>query len=172
MRRVLVANRGRKAGTFDVTTTRKDVKYVLKVLENGRGPEVEASFRLANDGTPGLRRGARQVGRERSDVLRVDGRRPDRSMARARGTPQCGIPAADVLRMATLGSARAMKQDKVFGTVAPGKRADLVVVGGDPLADITAVRKVVSTMRAGVIYEAQPLLAALSVKPWSALVPR
>ncbi|HEY6039940.1 MAG TPA: hypothetical protein VIV58_36915 [Kofleriaceae bacterium] len=46
-----------------------------------------------------------------------------------------------------------------------GKRAYLVVVAGDPLADIAAVRKVVSTMRAGVIYEAAPLLAALSVKP-------
>jgi imidazolonepropionase-like amidohydrolase len=67
--------------------------------------------------------------------------------------------------MATLDSARAMKQDKVFGTIAAGKRADLVVIDGDPLADITAVRKVVSTMRAGVLYEAQPLLAALSVKP-------
>jgi hypothetical protein len=78
---------------------------------------------------------------------------------------QCGIPAADVLRMATLDSARAMKQDKVFGTVAAGKRADLVVIDGDPLADITAVRKVVSTMRGGVLYEAPPLLAALSVKP-------
>jgi len=78
---------------------------------------------------------------------------------------QCGIPAADVLRMATLGSAKAMKQDSVFGKIAPGQRADLVVVDGDPLADITAIRKVVSTMRAGVIYEAAPLLAALSVKP-------
>jgi len=77
---------------------------------------------------------------------------------------QSGIPVADVLRMATLDSARAMKQDKLFGTVAAGKRADLVVVDGDPLADITALRKVVSTMRAGVLYEAQPLLAALSVK--------
>ena len=78
---------------------------------------------------------------------------------------QCGIPAADVLRMATVDSARAMKQDKVFGTIAAGKRADLVVVDGDPLADITALRKVVSTMRGGVLYEAAALLAALSVKP-------
>jgi len=78
---------------------------------------------------------------------------------------QSGIPAADVLRMATLGSAKAMKQDTVFGKIGPGQRADLVVVDGDPLADITAIRKVVSTMRAGVIYEAAPLLAALSVKP-------
>jgi len=78
---------------------------------------------------------------------------------------QCGIPAAEVLRMATLDSARAMKQDKLFGSVTAGKRADLVVIDGDPVADIAAVRKVVSTMRAGVIYEAAPLLAALSVKP-------
>jgi imidazolonepropionase-like amidohydrolase len=74
---------------------------------------------------------------------------------------QAGIPVADVLRIATVDAAKAMRQD--FGTIAPGKRADLVVIDGDPLADITQLRKVVSTMRSGVIYAAKPLLDAQSV---------
>ncbi len=76
-----------------------------------------------------------------------------------------GIPTKGVLKLATIDSARAMKQDKVFGSIAVGKRADLVVVDGDPLADIAQLRKVVSTMRGGVIYDAKPLLDAESVLP-------
>ncbi len=76
-----------------------------------------------------------------------------------------GIPAASVLQLATIGSARAMRMDKVFGTVAVGKRADLVVLAGDPLADISSVRAVVSTMRSGVVFPPAALFAAVSVKP-------
>ena len=46
-----------------------------------------------------------------------------------------------------------------------GKRADLVIVDGDPLADITAIRAVVSTMRAGVVYPSAPLYEAIGVLP-------
>jgi imidazolonepropionase-like amidohydrolase len=76
-----------------------------------------------------------------------------------------GIPIADVLRAATVGSARAMRQDKIFGTIAAGKRADLMVVDGDPLVDISQVRKIVSSMRSGVVYDSAVLFAAASVTP-------
>jgi imidazolonepropionase-like amidohydrolase len=76
-----------------------------------------------------------------------------------------GIPTDAVMRMATIDAARAMRMDRELGTIAAGKRADLVVLDGDPLADITAVRKVVSTMRGGVVFAPELLLAAVSVKP-------
>ncbi len=41
--------------------------------------------------------------------------------------------------------------DKI-GTIAPGFEADLVAVDGDPLKDITAVRRVVFVMKAGKIF--------------------
>ena len=42
-------------------------------------------------------------------------------------------------------------QDKI-GAIAEGMEADIVAVAGNPLEDITAVRKVVFVMRAGHVY--------------------
>jgi len=52
-----------------------------------------------------------------------------------------GIPAADVLRMATLGSAEALGIGDDYGSLEPGKRADFLLLGGDPLADITNTQR-------------------------------
>jgi len=76
-----------------------------------------------------------------------------------------GIPTRDVLRIATLDAARGLRLDKKVGSIAVGKRADLVVVDGDPLADITQLRRTVFTMRAGVLYKSDALYAAVGVKP-------
>lgn len=78
---------------------------------------------------------------------------------------RAGIPTKDVLRMATLDAARGMRMEKKVGSIAVGKRADLVVVDGDPLADIAQIRKTVFTMRAGVLYKTDALYAAVGVKP-------
>jgi imidazolonepropionase-like amidohydrolase len=43
-------------------------------------------------------------------------------------------------------------QDKI-GAIAEGMEADIVAVAGNPLEDITAVRKVVFVMRAGHVYK-------------------
>ncbi|MFT3698411.1 MAG: amidohydrolase family protein [Kofleriaceae bacterium] len=76
-----------------------------------------------------------------------------------------GLTPTQVLQATTIVSARAMKQDKVMGSITVGKRADLVVVDGDPSTDIKQIRKVVSTMRSGVIYDAATLYKAKSVQP-------
>jgi imidazolonepropionase-like amidohydrolase len=78
---------------------------------------------------------------------------------------RAGIPNATVLQLATLGAARAMRTDGKVGTIAPGRRADLAVIDGDPLADIRAIRGVVSTMRAGVVYPSAPLYETVGVRP-------
>ena len=41
----------------------------------------------------------------------------------------------------------------VVGTIAPGMDADLVGVVGDPLADITALRRTVFVMKGGTVYK-------------------
>jgi imidazolonepropionase-like amidohydrolase len=49
---------------------------------------------------------------------------------------ECGIPPLEILSMATLGNAQMLGIDKVCGSVETGKRANLVVLGSDPLEDI------------------------------------
>jgi imidazolonepropionase-like amidohydrolase len=46
-----------------------------------------------------------------------------------------GLPASDALAAATSGGAHALGLDEHIGTIETGKLADLVVVGGDPLAE-------------------------------------
>jgi imidazolonepropionase-like amidohydrolase len=53
---------------------------------------------------------------------------------------QLGIPALDVLRWATKHGALAMGRGAELGTVEPGKLADLLVVDGDPAADLGCLR--------------------------------
>lgn len=40
-----------------------------------------------------------------------------------------------------------------IGSIAPGIQADIVALDGDPLRDITAVRRVVFVMKGGVVYK-------------------
>ena len=78
---------------------------------------------------------------------------------------RAGLAPKDVLRMATIDAARVLELDKTIGTIAVGKRADLVVVAGDPLSNIADIRKTVYTMRAGVLYRTDALYAAANVAP-------
>lgn len=76
---------------------------------------------------------------------------------------RAGITNGDVLAIATIEAARAMKLEKTTGSIAPGKAADLVVIDGDPLAKLDDIGKVVSTMRAGIVFPSKPLYAAVGV---------
>jgi imidazolonepropionase-like amidohydrolase len=61
----------------------------------------------------------------------------------------------DALVSATSVSAESLGLGNVIGTVAPGFEADLVATDGNPLDDITAVRRVVFVMKGGKIYKRQ-----------------
>src|SRR5205823_6915891 len=43
-----------------------------------------------------------------------------------------------------------------IGSIAPGLQADIIALDGDPLKDITAVRRVVFVMKGGVVYKHRP----------------
>lgn len=75
-----------------------------------------------------------------------------------------GIPAGEVIRYATLGSAKVMGKDKTTGSIAVGKDADLVLVDGDPLKKISDVRRVVKVIRSGVVYESGDVYESVGVK--------
>jgi imidazolonepropionase-like amidohydrolase len=78
---------------------------------------------------------------------------------------RAGIPAPEVLRMATLGAAQVMKRDGELGVIAPGKLADLVLVEGDPTARISDIRNVELTVQGGRVYRADALLRVMGIAP-------
>ena len=55
----------------------------------------------------------------------------------------------DAIVTATSRSAESLRLEKEVGTIAPGMEADIIAVDGNPLQDITAVRRVTFVMRGG-----------------------
>ena len=66
---------------------------------------------------------------------------------------EAGETPRDVLISATSMSAESLGMSDRIGTIAVGKAADLVATDGDPLADITAVRRVRFVMKDGKVYK-------------------
>jgi imidazolonepropionase-like amidohydrolase len=64
-------------------------------------------------------------------------------------------PAAAIVSITSL-SAESLGLAAQIGSVAPGMAADLIAVDGDPLRDITALRRVVFVMKGGKIIKAPP----------------
>ena len=58
-----------------------------------------------------------------------------------------GFPPLEAIRMATLDNAVFMGSTTTSGSVEPGKRADLVVLDADPLADIANIASVAAVYR-------------------------
>lgn len=64
---------------------------------------------------------------------------------------EAGMPAAAALQAATINAAQVLGVDDQ-GVIEPGKRADIIAMPGDPVADIRAVLGVDFVMKDGVIY--------------------
>lgn len=64
-----------------------------------------------------------------------------------------GQPAMDAVVGATSLAAESLGMKDKIGSIAPGMEADLIVVDGDPLRDITALRRVVFVMKGGKVYK-------------------
>jgi len=62
-----------------------------------------------------------------------------------------GLSPAMAVRTATADAAALLGLSHRVGTIAIGKDADLVLVQGDPLLDITALRRIVTVIRRGVV---------------------
>jgi imidazolonepropionase-like amidohydrolase len=58
-----------------------------------------------------------------------------------------------------------MKKDGELGSIAPGKLADLVLIDGNPAANISDVRKTALVMKDGVLYKPAELYAELGIQP-------
>ncbi len=71
-----------------------------------------------------------------------------------------GLSPAEALSTATIAAARNVKADKRTGSIVAGKEADLVLVDGDPEADIGNLRHVDKVMSDGVLMDADALREA------------
>jgi len=78
---------------------------------------------------------------------------------------KAGIPAPTVLQIATIGSARVMKEDRDYGSLSVGKVADIIIVGGKPAEHLSDLRKVEQVIRAGRWYDVHDLKVATGLVP-------
>lgn len=80
---------------------------------------------------------------------------------------RAGMSPAQALRAATFDAAAYLGQDSQRGTIVPGKLAELVLVAGDPTADISAVRLPRMVIAGGAIYYPAEIYRALGIKPFA-----
>ena len=78
---------------------------------------------------------------------------------------QAGLTPIDAIRAASAIPARVMGLDRDSGTIAAGFRADLIVVDGNPLANISDIRKVTHVCANGRLFETAPLWSAVGFRP-------
>jgi imidazolonepropionase-like amidohydrolase len=78
---------------------------------------------------------------------------------------RAGIPAAEVLRMATLSPALVMGVNKDRGVIAAGKLADMVLIDGDPTQGISDIKKVKTVIKGGKVYDPAAIEKALGIAP-------
>ena len=67
-----------------------------------------------------------------------------------------GVTPAQALRMATSEAAAVLDEKADYGVVAVGRRADLLLIEGDPLADIRATEQISAVWQDGVRLERGP----------------
>jgi len=64
---------------------------------------------------------------------------------------ETGIPASELIVMATRNGAMAMERDDDFGTLEKGKMADLIILEKDPSQNISHMRSITHVMRGGLL---------------------
>jgi imidazolonepropionase-like amidohydrolase len=83
-------------------------------------------------------------------VAGAHGRNAEEFIDRVR---ECGVDPMAALVSANSMGAEALGMAEQIGSIAPGLEADIIALDGDPLKDITAVRRVVFVMKGGTVYK-------------------
>ena len=74
--------------------------------------------------------------------------------AELEGYSAAGIPNYDVLKTATINGAKWLGKQNDIGTIEQGKRANIIIVDGDPLKDIKDLRKITTVVKDGrIVYK-------------------
>ncbi|TPE59430.1 amidohydrolase family protein [Sandaracinobacter neustonicus] len=75
---------------------------------------------------------------------------------------------AEVLKRATLDSSAHLKRGADYGEVKPGKMADFMLLPGDPVKDIKAIKAISMVVKNGTVYFPEQAYEALGIKPFAA----
>jgi imidazolonepropionase-like amidohydrolase len=79
---------------------------------------------------------------------------------------EAGLSNADVLKIATIDSARVVGVQEHTGSIEVGKASDLVLLDGNPLEDISAIRRAVLVMKGNALFRPDELYQAVGIKPF------
>src|SRR5215469_1074129 len=78
---------------------------------------------------------------------------------------KAGIPSAKALQIATWNAAKLLKQDKELGSIGAGKKADFMLVDGNPTEHISDIRRCRLVAKNGTLYKSDAVYAAVGIKP-------
>ena len=84
---------------------------------------------------------------------------------------QAGMTPLQVLQIATWNGAKYSRVLDDRGSITPGKRADLILVDGDPTTNISDIRKIALVLNGGEAYYPSEIYEALGIKPFTNPVP-
>lgn len=78
---------------------------------------------------------------------------------------KAGIPPARALQNATWIAASVLKQQSTVGSIAAGKRADLLLVEGNPVTNISDIRRGRLVVAGGTVFDPAAVYAAVGIGP-------
>ncbi|MGH9749127.1 MAG: amidohydrolase family protein, partial [Candidatus Polarisedimenticolia bacterium] len=116
-------------------------------------PEEDFHFPTVADGAARIAREGGRVGLGGHGQLQGLGAHWEMWALSVRG----GMTPMEALRTATRSGAEALGFGKDLGSLETGKLADLVVIDGDPLADLTVSSRVAMVMKDGVLYDGETM---------------
>jgi imidazolonepropionase-like amidohydrolase len=164
------------APNFDVDG--QPMSDLIAFLRN-RGTVIDGTFNIWIGGAAAIVGAGGSTDQQRSDAayLRLITRLHDAGVTLVAGTDngasatyhrelalyqQAGIPAPEVLQIATIIAARVMGQDREYGSIAAGKVADIAIVNGRPATNVADLSKVETVIRGGRIYQVDELREAVT----------
>jgi len=80
---------------------------------------------------------------------------------------QAGMTPAQALQVATWNGAKYSRVLQDRGSITPGKRADLILVDGDPTTNISDIRKVALVVKGDTAYAPSEIYEALGIAPFA-----
>ena len=80
---------------------------------------------------------------------------------------KAGLTPMEAIQAATLTPARVMKIEKEVGTIEPGKRADILIVEGNPLEDISNIRRTELVVSHGRLFDCAELSKLVGFKSYA-----